>query len=152
MNTTVTAQLVGIEHLSAEQTEFYNALPATKQAAFLSLIPVPVVKSGPLYPVFTFEGEKVLGLPTFKLAWSSIGGGKMADIIDAQTAKIKAGELTTDEANAKWGMILVHSDDTELDTGDLDTAGARSARQARDAEYRRTKNGADAGFTPVPGS
>lgn len=125
-----------IDHLSAEQTEFYNALPATKQAAFLSLIPAPVVHTGPLYPVFTFKGEKVLGMPTWKLAWSSIGGGDMADIIDAQSAAIKAGTMTTDEANAEWGMVMVHSDDTELDTGDLDVTGARDARAQRDAEYR----------------
>ena len=142
------------DHLSPEQTEFFNALPATKQAAFLALIPAPVVKTGPLYPVFTFKGAKVLGIPTWKLAKSFIGGGDMADVIDAQSASIKAGTMTTDEANAEWGMILVHSDDSELDTGDLDTAAARATRDARDAEYRATHprqgNGQAQVFTPVP--
>ena len=139
MNLTSKAQLEGnIEHLSAEQTEFFNALPASKQAAFLALIPAPVVKTGPLYPVFTFKGEKVLGIPTWKLAKSFIGGGDMADIIDAQSVAIKAGTKTTAEANADWGMVLVHSDDTDLDVGDLDVAAARKAREDRDAAYRAT--------------
>lgn len=159
MNSPKTAQLeANTEHLSAEQTEFYNALPATKQAAFLALIPVPeapVVHTGPLYPVFTYKGAKALGIPTWKLAKSFIGGGKMADIIDAQSAAIKAGTMTTDEANADWGMDLVHSDDSDFDTGELDTAAARATRETRDAEYRATHprnagNGASSGFTPVP--
>ena len=155
MNTTVTAQLVGNEHFTAAQMAVYDILTnAAQRAAYIASIPVPVVNTGPLYPVFTFNGEKVLGMPTYKLAWSSIGGSKMADIIDASSAAIKAGTMTTDEANAQWGMVLVHSDDTELDTGNLDTDAAHSARLARDAAYKRSKNGAeaDAGFTPVPGS
>ena len=139
MNSTSKAQLEGnIEHLTAGQTALFNTLNQKQQAAFLVEFPAPVAKTGPLYPVFTFKGEKVLGIPTWKLAKSFIGGGDMADIIDAQSVAIKAGTKTTAEANADWGMVLVHSDDTDLDVGDLDVAAARKAREDRDAAYRAT--------------
>ena len=154
---TQTAQLAAkAEHLTVEQTAFYNLLSNnTQREAYLASLPVEHVNAGPLYVVHYFKGEKVIGIPTYKLAWTSIGAAKMADIIDAQSADIAAGNLTTAEANAEWTSELVHGDERKLDTGDLDVEGARAARDARDAEYKRTKaranGGADAGFTAVPG-
>jgi len=130
-----------------------NLSPEQALEASEALAPV---KTGNLYPVFKYKGAKALGIPTWKLAKSFVGGGNMADIIDAQSAAIKAGTMTTAEANAEWTMDLVHGDDSEFDTGDLDTAAARAARDARDAEYRATHprqgngNGAAQVFTPVP--
>jgi len=154
---TQTAQLEAqTEHFTVEQMAVYSILSNnTQREAYIASIPVPVHNTGPLYPVFTYKGAKVLGIPTWKLAKSFIGGGTMADVVDAQSASIKAGTMTTEEANAEWGMVLVHSDDSELDTGDLDTAGARATRDARDAEYRAThpkSNGTGTAqvFTPVP--
>jgi len=160
MNSPKTAQLeANTEHLNAEQSALFATLNKTQQAAFLVAFPAPVPNTGPLYPVITFKGVKLLGIPTWKLAKSFIGGGKLADVIDAGSAAIKAGELTTAAFNAMFGMELVHSDDADLDNNVdgavLDTAAARATREARDAEYRATHprnagNGVSSGFTPVP--
>lgn len=157
MNSPVTAQLEGIEHLSTEQVALFTSLNQKQQAAFLVAFPAPAVLSGPLYPVITYKGKKEVGIPTWKLAKSFIGAARLADIIDAGSAAIKAGTITTAEFVKDFGIVLVHSDDSELDAtvGDveLDTAGARAIRDARDAAYRaanpRQGNGAAQIFTPV---
>lgn len=146
INTTTQAQLeANIEHLSVEQTNLYNDLPAKHKAAFLATIPAPVEPQGNMH-IRVLRAGRMIGTLTIgkSLAYAC---DNLEGTLQYDSDRLYAGEITTEELLAEYADPTSESHLEFIPTRSMEPPTARMANHSKQVKGRpAAANGG--GFAP----